>query len=81
WLRTATRRYPREYNNPKPPERTQNWIKLGGNVTFGHYNFVDLEVDDEAISAFLGTPVGANDVSALSYQKHGTAALVSLGPQ
>lgn len=30
WLRTATRRYRREYNNPKPPERTQNWIKLEG---------------------------------------------------
>ncbi|MDL2403915.1 hypothetical protein PY649_34210, partial [Rhizobium mayense] len=33
WLRTATRRYRRKYSNPKPLERTQNWIKLGGKVT------------------------------------------------
>ncbi|MDL2403906.1 hypothetical protein PY649_34165, partial [Rhizobium mayense] len=32
WLRTATRRYRRKYSNPKPLERTQNWIKLGGKV-------------------------------------------------
>ncbi|MBB2755187.1 UNVERIFIED_ORG: hypothetical protein GGI57_005929, partial [Rhizobium aethiopicum] len=31
--RTATRRYRRKYSNPKPSERTQNWIKLGGKVT------------------------------------------------
>ncbi|WP_234820332.1 MULTISPECIES: IS3 family transposase [Sinorhizobium] len=33
WLRTATRRYRRNCSNPKPLERTQNWIKLGGKVT------------------------------------------------
>ncbi|MFB0692154.1 hypothetical protein ACA106_16690, partial [Agrobacterium pusense] len=34
WLRTTPRRYRPEYSNPKPLERTQNWIKLGGKVTF-----------------------------------------------
>jgi putative transposase len=33
WLRTATRRHGPKYSNPKPLERTQNWIKLGGKVT------------------------------------------------
>ncbi|MGV1918192.1 hypothetical protein ACQZ5M_20910, partial [Rhizobium sp. 22-785-1] len=33
WLRTTPRRYRPEYSNPKPLERTQNWIKLGGKVT------------------------------------------------
>ena len=37
WLRTATRRYRPEYSNPEPLERTQNWIKLGGNVTYFFY--------------------------------------------
>ncbi|KKZ84475.1 hypothetical protein CO674_34840 [Rhizobium hidalgonense] len=32
-LRTATRRYRRKYSNPKPSERTQNWIRLGGKVS------------------------------------------------
>ncbi|SDF58793.1 hypothetical protein SAMN05421750_1171, partial [Agrobacterium pusense] len=32
-LRTTPRRYRPEYSNPKPLERTQNWIKLGGKVT------------------------------------------------
>ncbi|MCO5960218.1 hypothetical protein NBH21_26025, partial [Rhizobium sp. S101] len=31
-LRTAPRRYRHKHNNPKPLERTQNWIKLGGKV-------------------------------------------------
>ncbi|MBA8801689.1 hypothetical protein FHW77_005446, partial [Agrobacterium sp. RC10-4-1] len=31
-LRTTPRRYRPEYSNPKPLERTQNWIKLGGKV-------------------------------------------------
>ncbi|RVG83043.1 hypothetical protein CN218_34310, partial [Sinorhizobium meliloti] len=31
--RTATRRYRRKYSNPKPLARTQNWLKLGGEVT------------------------------------------------
>ena len=30
---TATRRYRPKYSNPKPLERTQSWIKLGGEVT------------------------------------------------
>ena len=32
WLGTKTRRYRPEYSNPKPLERTQNWIKLEGKV-------------------------------------------------
>ena len=49
-------RYRREYNNLKTPERTQNWIKLGGKVkdrAFGKIE-IDLHLPRRIVShAFL----------------------------
>lgn len=42
WLRTASRRYRPEYSNPKPLERTENWIKLGArSERFGRAHYRD----------------------------------------
>ncbi|MBP2614649.1 hypothetical protein ACI2J5_15525, partial [Agrobacterium pusense] len=58
-LRTTPRRYRPEYSNPKPLERTQNWIKLGGKVTWVPYktrNSNDGEVKYHALpfGKFIG---------------------------
>ncbi|MGZ2441981.1 hypothetical protein ACVI55_004417 [Sinorhizobium medicae] len=48
WLRTASRRYRPEYSNPKPLERTENWIKLGGKVrTFRTRSLPRLRMDQK----------------------------------
>src|SRR5579859_4809649 len=43
WLPASSRRSIRPTDQSQPPERTQRWIKLGGNVSgTNHFNAVDL---------------------------------------
>ncbi|NTI16069.1 hypothetical protein G6L29_10520 [Agrobacterium rhizogenes] len=49
------------------------WPLLAGvpKAYFSHRNFVDLEIEDRAFCAFLGTPWGEMDISPLRYSRLG----------
>lgn len=66
--RTATRRYRRKDNNSKPPERNQNWIKLGGKVTPNVKWLTDItEVQIPAGKVYLSPIIDCFDGMVISW--------------
>ncbi|MGO6924917.1 hypothetical protein ACCS55_09690 [Rhizobium ruizarguesonis] len=59
------------------------WPRLAGapKAYFSHRNFVDLSVDDDAFSAFLGTPNGATDIAPLRYVRLRKGTVTFFGTQ